>query len=202
MELVIAVGVMFILVGAVVAVGNGNARAYQTGATAAQLEAQVAIAMDRMVADLRMAGRDSLNPDPTPGLGASSLDYLAAVDHTAGETTWTPLRRLALERDPAELDDGLDNNGNGLVDEGRVVLTEDVGGPGERSFVIVRWVSELHQGELANGADDNGNGVVDEPGFFLERVGETLVVRLSLQRNDAQGLPLGRSGQTAIRVRN
>jgi hypothetical protein len=201
-EVIVVLTVLFMTVGMVVLVSNANTHAYQTGATSAELESKVAIAMDRIVAELRMVGRESLDPDPVAGLETSSLRYVKAESYGSGETTWSTLRQLEFEHEPGELDDGLDNNGNGLVDEGRVVLTEDLGGPNERRLVLVRWVSELHEGELPNLVDDNGNGLADEPGFVVERVGATLVVRLSLRKNDSQGFPITRTAQTSAKMRN
>ena len=45
-----------------------------------------------------------------------------------------------------EIDDGLDNNGNGLVDEGQVVWITDLGLPGQRAVVLCNWVSEALDG--------------------------------------------------------
>ena len=82
------------------------------------------------------------------------------------------------------------------------MLTTDVGAPTEHRRVITRWVAELYQGELENGVDDNGNGLIDERGFFLERVGETVIVRLMLQRRTGDGTVLDRTSQTSMRLRN
>jgi hypothetical protein len=68
--------------------------------------------------------------------------------------------------------------------------------------VLTHWVRELLEGEEENGIDDNGNGLVDERGFCVERFGETLVVRLTLQRADAEGHLLTRTAVTSTRVRN
>ena len=123
-----------------------------------------------------------------------------------GQVVWSPLRRLAFEYAPRVSNDGADNNSNGLVDEGRLVLTLDVGTPEERSVVLTNWVPELLEGELPNGIDDNQNGLVDERGFCIQRVadaaGDALLVRLSLQRRDANRRPLTKTIQARVRVRN
>jgi prepilin-type N-terminal cleavage/methylation domain-containing protein len=201
-EMMITVSLLSLVIGSVALLGNSNDRAYRTGAMAAYLEAKAAATTDQIVADLAIAGLESLSPDPIPGVGADSIQYLQATGLTAGEVEWSSLRRLAFEYEIGELDDGLDNNGNGLIDEGRVILTEDVGGPDEKSHVLTRWVREQFDGEEANGVDDNGNGLVDERGFFVERIGETLVVRLTLQRLNAEGLPMNRTARTSTRLRN
>jgi hypothetical protein len=202
-ELLIATTLLVMTLGAVVLVSSANDRAYQTGVTAAHLDAQLGIAVDRVVGELRVAAMED-TVLPVPGLtGPAAVTYAHATDYVAGEVVKTPPRRLEFEYDFGELDDGLDNNGNGLVDEGRIVLTEDIGTPNERRRVLTRWVSEW--GEPVNGVDDNGNGLVDEPGFWVEPVGgaeETLSVFLSLSRWDRSGRVASRTSLTSIRIRN
>lgn len=201
-ELVIAVTLFAMLMASVVLVARSSDRAYRTGATVAHMEAQVAMAVQRIVSELSSAGIDTFAALPAPGVATDQLQYLNAVDFDGAQVLWSAPRRLALELEPGELDDGLDNNGNGLVDERCVVLTENLGLLNERRLVLTRWVPELAEGELANGADDDGNGLVDEPGFSVERIGETLIVRLSLQKRDSEGRLLNRSASTSTRIRN
>ncbi|HVS19460.1 MAG TPA: hypothetical protein VMT18_12720, partial [Planctomycetota bacterium] len=136
------------------------------------------------------------------GVGAPSLQYVQAIDYQSGQVVVTPLRQLGLEYAEGEIDDGLDNNSNGLIDECRLVLIENLGMAEERRLVLTRWVSELFEGEQSNGADDNGNGLIDERGFHVERVGDTLFVRLILQRLDAQGHLMTRTARTSVELRN
>jgi hypothetical protein len=97
---------------------------------------------------------------------------------------------VRFDYEEGELDDGADNNGNGLVDEGCLFWTRDVGEPSEKTHVIARGVREYLEGEEPNLDDDNGNGLEDERGFCLERVGEALVIRLTLERQvSGEGLP-------------
>ncbi len=201
-EVLVSATIFFLVLGSATMIGLANDRAYRTGTTVAQLEEQTATAIARIASELRIAGLETIAPDPGGGLSTHTIQYLQAVGFSAGEVEWTPLRRLALDYEIGEIDDGLDNNQNGLVDEGRVVLTEDLGGPNQRQLVLTRWIPEVLEGELQNGTDDNGNGLVDERGFCLERVDETLVIHLSLQRRDAQGRLLSRTARASIRMRN
>jgi hypothetical protein len=202
LEMSIALVMLVMVVGAMVTIGVSSDRSYRTGTTAAHLEAQVETAIERIVSDLRIARLDSLTPDPAPGAGTVAIEYVQPVGIVNGVVQWSPLRRLAFEYDPRELNDGLDNDSDGLVDEGMVVLTEDVGGPGQRRHVITRWVRELAAGEVANGRDDNNNGLVDEPGFFVERFDKTIVVHLTLEKKDGEGRLRTRTVRTSARMRN
>jgi hypothetical protein len=201
-ELAVSAAILFLVLTGVAVVSSASDRAYRTGTTTAQLEEQAATAVDRIVAELSIAGIDTFAVLPPTGKAVKDLEYEKAVGYVDGDVIWTGPRWLRLELEAGELDDGLDNNHNGLVDECQVVLTEELGAADERRLVLTRWVSELAVGELANLIDDNGNGLIDEPGFCVVRSGETFAVRLSLQRRDAGGRLLSRSAATSTRVRN
>jgi prepilin-type N-terminal cleavage/methylation domain-containing protein len=205
-ELMIAVTILAMVLGMLSLTGSANSAAFKSGISQAHVDSQLESAMQRVASELRVAGRTSLDPQLAPGGATGALEYSQALELVAGQIVWSPTRRLSFERPPQEPDDGLDNNSNGLVDEGRLVLTLDVGTPEERRVVLTNWVPELLEGELPDGLDNNGNGLVDERGFCIERAadasGESLVVRLSLQRRDANGRPLTKTMEARVRVRN
>ena len=201
-EMAVVVALLSLVLGSLTLIGSTSNKAYQTGAVQSHLESRAAIAIAQMVDELRIAGVDTVAPDPLQGVGSSDLRYVQATGFANGQINWTPLRNLRLEYEIGELDDGLDNNGNGLVDEGRVVLVEDLGGATERRRVLTRWVPEFLEGELENGLDDNGNGLVDERGFVVERIGETYMIRLTVQRRTTEGQLLTRTARASTRSRN
>jgi prepilin-type N-terminal cleavage/methylation domain-containing protein len=202
LELMITVLILAGVMGSISLIAQASQRAYQTGAVKADLEARTAATIEQVVAELSIAGRGTLTPDILPGVGVDALQYMQATGMDAGEVVWTPMRRLAFEYEIGELDDGIDNNGNGLIDEGRLVLTEDLGGPGERERVLTRWVRELAQGEEPNGIDDNGNGLADERGFTIQRAGDSLILMLTLEKRNAENMPMVRTGRTSTKLRN
>lgn len=201
-ELCIALALFVIVIGSFAMVSRSGDQMFRTGTVVSHLESQVNIATDRVMRELRIAGIDTIAPDPAPGAGGSEISYQQAVSDEFGSPDWTPTRRLYFEYEIGELNDGIDNNGNGLVDEGRLILTEDFGGPNEHQRVLTRWVAEFLEGEVENGVDDNGNGLVDESGFTLERVGASFVVRLTLQRMVSGGQLVTRTGRTSTKPRN
>jgi len=205
-EVLIVVAILGLVLGSVSLMGLASDRAFRTGTAAAHLEAQAVATTERVVVDLRTASLEFLtlddDGDDDAEDGFSTLDYLQALDLEDGEVQWSGLRHLAFEYEAGEVDDGLDNNGNGLRDEGLLVLIEESGTPNERRRVLTRWVREHLAGELPNDIDDNANGLVDEQGFVAELVGETLVIRLTLERLDADGRVLTRSTRTSARLRN
>lgn len=200
-EVAVVTVLLVVVLSSIAIVGRASDRAYRTGSIASHLESQVAVAMDRVAKELEIAGIDTIIPDPGAA-GTSAIQFVQATGIQGGVVVWSPLRRIELELEAGEIDDGVDNNGNELVDERALVLTEDPGGPAERRRVLTRWVAELAEGEVANGVDDNGNGLFDEPGFVIERIGRTFVVRLTLARRTADGTLLMRSARTSTRPRN
>lgn len=201
-EMLIVAVILSLALGMLSMIGQSSERAYQTGTTAAQLEQQTSQAVDRIVVELRPMRMDTMEPPLGGGVVAEEIVYMQALDYEAGQVLSSSLRRLALEYVEGEIDDGQDNNSNGMADECMVVLTEDLGGPSERRLVLTRWVTELFEGELPNGVDDNGNSIADERGFHVERNGDTLFVRLTLQRPDTQRRVMTRTARTSVEVRN
>ena len=132
----------------------------------------------------------------------SSVEFRTCTGVAGGAATWTNDKRIAFAYDPGEVDDGLDNDGDGLADEGQLVLTLDVGLATEQSVVLTSYVRELLEGELPNGNDDNGNGLLDEGGVSFELVGQTLMMRLTLEKRDTDNNLLTRTVETGIRLRN
>lgn len=202
LEVTISVAIMGLVISSVALLGVSNQRAYRTGAAGADLEVDVRRALDQVVQELMRSGASVLLPDPVEGVGGSDVTYAKAVGVSGGATDWGPPSRMRFEYEEGELDDGADNNGNGLVDEGRVIWTRNAGEPNESVHVLCRGVREYLEGEELNLDDDNDNGLEDERGFCLERVGETLVIRLSLERQvSGEGLQT-RTIETSVKLRN
>ena len=131
-------------------------------------------------------------------LAASSLSSRRPIGFAGGGVQWGPLTTIALELEPGEMDDGLDNDGDGFADEGRVVWTEAPGQPSERSVVLGQGVREYLQGETPNAADDNGNVLLDERGLSFASQDDVLTVRLTCQRLDDGGRVMTKTVQTSI----
>lgn len=181
-ELAISISVMVMIMGAV---GMFQLRA-QKAARAIQTISDVERRADRtMLAvthELSGLGVHTLVPDPLTNLGSDTLTFQTPLSvSAAGVVTWKEPTRIELDMDDGELDNGLDDDGDGLIDERRLVVTHDVGGPGEKSVVICHGVAKWLEGESGNNLDDNGNGVIDEHGFNVQRVGDLLQVRLTVQ---------------------
>jgi hypothetical protein len=116
---------------------------------------------------------------------------------------WGPPERLLLEYSPGEVDDGIDNNQNGLVDECRVVWLENPDTVNERRTVLCNWVRETLEGETpGNNADENGNGLDDEPGLCFDFDGNRVTIRLTVERLSPEGFSIMRTLERTISFRN
>lgn len=201
-EMLVAAGVFALLLGAIAnTVQHGN-QAYRQGVANAVVEGQCRRMLERIAAEFGDVDRSSLNPNPTGLFWTAAIDYARANGFAAGALQVGPTRRLLLALETGELDNGLDDNGNGLIDERRVLLVPDTATPAER-VSLGSQVRELAEGELPNGLDDNGNGIADEAGLWFRHDGSgTLTVSLSLERLDGRGGSIVRTLTTSVRMRN
>lgn len=176
--------------------------AFRAARTNATVEAKLRRGVARVATELVSTGIDVLEPDPADEYGTSELLFREVVGIVGGAPVWGPQARIAFEYESGELDDGLDNNGNGLVDEGVIVLTRNVGEANETRSIVCHGVRELQEGEFPDGDDDNDNGLIDEGGLSISRVDRVLNIRVSLETLDGGGRPIVRTVTTAVRLRN
>jgi len=192
---------MTIVFGALVLFGNRGASALGTGSVQSALDTQARRTVARMGDELLPSGFTVITPSLDPP-GASSLTYRRSEGVVGGRIRWGEPLRLEFAYETGEIDDGLDNNGNGLIDEGVVRWTRDVGTPDEQSVILCHGVAELGEGELANGLDDDGDGMIDEPGLLFERQGDLVKVSLTLVRVDERQSRLTSTLETWMQPRN
>lgn len=197
-ELAVTMVLMFIVGGSVIMVTQSSSRAYNTASRSSSIEQQANRALQRVKGLLKESGVSVITPTPAAPLNTSTVDF----QRSTGVATWGQLERIQFEYLPGEADDGLDNNNNGLVDEGRLVWIQDPGGANEQRIVLCNWVSELLERENPNGLDDNANDLIDETGFCLVFDGNSTTIRLTLQRLDSQGTLLTSTVESTITFRN
>jgi prepilin-type N-terminal cleavage/methylation domain-containing protein len=203
LELVIATALLSLVLGAVGLVQMRTRDASRVGMAREQVETLCRRALDRVAEELQGVGHSLLFPDPSTNFGTGTITYQhpTGVSNT-GVVSWDEPSSLALQLEPGETDNGLDDNGNGLVDERCLVLTRNVGGAHPVSTIICSGIPELGEGETANGLDDNGNGIVDEAGFNVRKVGDLLTVRLTVQGPSGNGGTTTSALQTSIVLHN
>jgi len=181
---------------------GASAHAYRTENVAAHLAFLARKSLDDVGERLRATDFDSISPAPVAApSSAATIEFQTAVGFKGGATEWGPVQRLTLEADPGDPADTLDNDGDGLVDEGRLVWLENVAGG--RRTVLCSQVSASLEGELpGNGIDDNENGLIDEGGFCLEFTGSRVIAHLTLEERDPAGRMIRQSSTRTITPRN
>lgn len=169
----------------------------------ATCEAQARRALERAIDELSGVIAGQLVPDPTGVFGVDSIVFRRpAATSDTGVVTPTSATRLAAVLAAGEIENLVDDDGDGLVDERDLVLTRDVGLASERSITLCAGVARWLEGETSNAADDNGNGLVDESGFNVQRTGDLLSVRLTIQKSVDGGGRLVTTISSATVLRN
>jgi len=197
-ESLIAVTLLAVMFLAVIQTSSRASDAFDEGSTEHTLSTTVHRGLERIVRAIEFSDGSLLAS--AGALGKDDVTFQTPASFAGGVVTWTP-QRIFAELEPGELDDGLDNDGDGLVDERRVVLLENVG-PNETRVVLASGVTELGEGELANAVDDNGNGLKDEAGLSFSASGDVITVRLTCQRQDDGRRLLTKTAETAVRLHN
>lgn len=133
---------------------------------------------------------------------ASSASFQGVTGWVDGIATWSNDFDLRLEYEDGELDNGKDDDGDGLIDECQVLLVEDVDQDDERQVVLVKAVREFLEGEKPDGEDNNDNGLEDEKGLCFEITNDGLLIRLTIQQIDREGYISLRTLETTVSFRN
>lgn len=159
-------------------------------------------AMERLCRELTQARIETLDPSPDQPLGASTLAYERAEIDLDGKIIWSTKRRIEFVASPTDPEDGIDNNGNGLVDECELWLVRDADLVTEYRSLLTRNVASFLEGETENLADDNANGLMDERGLSIELRDGLLLINLSTQARSPSGGVTTLTAETAVRLRN
>lgn len=202
LETTIVMVLLSVVLGAAIMVLRQGQMNFDRTVSNAVVESAGNRALNRIARRLTGAGATTLFPVPEAPLGSSAVSFQEVEGWNAGAPVWSSDAEIRLEYEPRELDNDLDDDGDGLVDEGQVVQVENLGEADERRVVLVRGVREYLEGETADGFDENGNGLEDERGLSFQLDGNEMIVRLTLLRPDPQGAITMRTLQTSISLRN
>jgi prepilin-type N-terminal cleavage/methylation domain-containing protein len=209
-ELILAVGILGVIFGLAGLVASASSGAFGEATTSSELDTQAKLTLDRIALELQVASTGTFDPELDAGVtNTSNLTFqqLVGIDDVTGEPRFggpelDEVMTLTLLIGAGEVADGTDNDGDGLVDEWQLVLTRNVGSANEVATTLCGNVRSLLEGEVAGGGDENGNGLADEAGFDIERNGEVLTLRLSVEKRNSRGQVIVRTAETAIRLRN
>lgn len=158
--------------------------------------------LQRVASEFAFARQGSLLPAPPVNDGASALAFQKCLGVEAGAVAWTTPFSIEWEQEPGEADDGADNDGDGLVDEGQLVWVQDAGLLTEQRIVWGHGLCELLPGETFDGADEDGDGLVDERGLCFSIADEVLTIRIGLQGRGLGDTTITKLVETSVRLRN
>ena len=200
-EMAISVLLVGMVGGVFVLTTETTTSAVSTGVAVADLDARSVRALERVCEALKSTSVELAAPQAASPFSGEFVDFQrgAGVD-ADGNALWGTVERFVLEY--AEADDGVDNDGDGLVDDGSLVWIEDPGGAGEQRVVVCNAVREYLEGETFDGTDENGNGLIDERGFALDFDGDCVTVRLTLAGRDDRGSVVLSTVERTISFRN
>lgn len=203
-EVLLGLSIASIVVGLALASGGSLLPAFDTTSSLITVEGRARQVGDRVADLLDTAGADTLDPPlVAPPLSTASVDFQRPTGYAAGNLVWGNPERIRREPAPEDPDDGVDNDGDGLVDEGILVWIEEPGTADERRHVLGSGVAESLEGEIpGNGLDDNGNGLIDEGGFALTIEEGLLTFWITVERRVAGSLVLRRTVRRAIALDN
>ena len=203
-EVSLTVTLLVVFAGGTLTLGRSLSRAFRSESSVAQRDATLHAALDRMATRLRSADGQGINPPSVLlPLHEDSITFQRVTGHDGTNPILGELERFQFEYEVSDPDDGRDNDGDGLIDEGRLVWTRDLGGPNERTTVLVSSVPETGSGEIpGNGIDDNGNGLDDEAGITFQVDQDRMRIVLSIESFDAEDTLQVATGERTVVMRN
>jgi hypothetical protein len=200
-ELCVALTLLVIVLGLPALLLDTSSRAFSTGSRASEVDLAARRTLDTVAERLAGSGVDEIAA--LPGQPNSTIVLRAATGFAAGAILWGNDERIELQPEPGELVDGADNDGDGLVDEHRVLWTRDLGLLSERTQVLCSRVRRSLEGEVpGNSVDDNGNGFADEAGLMITLDGESIGIALTVERRDAFGTAILHTARRTVALRN
>lgn len=204
MEVLVAAGIMTLVLGGSLRLMTVTSNVYNESSVRSAATVTANRAVQEIAHLLLGAAPGSISgPVNYPGSWSDQItfDELEGVNAQSGAATWKTCR-ITFQYAPGELNNGKDDDKNGLIDDGEVELITDYGGPWASTIQLFRNVREYAAGETPNGADDNGNGLIDEKGLSFQRVGNSIVVRLTIGVPDGKGHVSIQTAQTTVSLRN
>ena len=120
-----------------------------------------------------------------PITGDWKMRYQVNLGIQDGAVVWSDPEQIAMNEDDLE-----------------VFWRQNPDAEEERRVVWTRLVSPYLEGELPNGMDDNGNGLIDEEGLSFTVDRNSVTIRITLQRQTADGELTTKTMETVVTCRN
>lgn len=207
-EIAISAVVLSMLFGGIALATVSSSGAVSEGLSQAEVDKLTGRVLARMIDEFESAIQTSLTPTAALTAGGSpTIDYSQDLgwddlnDQLAGAGEVVRIEFDDAPNDPAN---GLDDDGDGLIDQGHVYLVRNPDDPvDEQRITLAKGVARMLEGEVADGVnDENGNGLVDEQGLWFTLDGNELTIRLTLERVGANGRRYVSTAESSVFLRN
>lgn len=186
LEVMISVAVLAIVAGGIYSALASSQSLYSTGITRQEIEDRVRRALNEISLELRQAssGLGAGITFATSGTaGDQTVNFCMCTGFAANIPTWTTPITFATINGDGELDNGVDDNSNRLVDERKLMRTQ-VGRPDKLIADNVREGSVRFTQTVTMGLVDR------------------IQVSLTIQGYDSQGRVIEASGTVTVDLRN
>ena len=185
-EVLITVSLLSLVGANVYMVLADSSKAYESQTIAADTELQVRRTLDRIALAIMGSSRETLWTVEEAPFSAHALNFESNLGMQDGVPVWSEPQQIA------------------MINEGsrKVAWFENPDFENERKVIWNKYVAEFSAGEIPNGIDDNGNGLTDELGLSFALNGNSVTIRLTLQRQGADGNWVTRELATTVTCRN
>ena len=185
----VEISIALVLLGLVLAnvfmVLSGTTRSYGQKNAVFETESQARRTLDRTALALIGANRSTVYTVLPAPFSTSEIHFETNTGVLGGALTWSQPQTIALEV-------GGERN--------KIVWSEAAAE--NRRVVWSEYARQYLAGEVLNGVDDNNNGLIDEKGLSFDLDGNSIVIRLSLEREDKDGKPITRTLEARVTCRN
>lgn len=208
-ELMVTVAILSVIIAAIYSILFSSTKAYRTGVAKGKMEDDARLMVERIASLLTEASLATIDGDsatagiqqPIAPAGSREIMFQPSQGTDGnGNIVLGSLQGVFWQMDAGELDNGLDDDRDGLIDEGQVLFGDAI------TFSTSDWgynVAEFLEGEIGgNLIDDNGNGLVDERGLSFQLQGNAVIIRMTIQTTDDHGDLMQATVQTTVIIRN
>ena len=183
-ELCIALALLSVIFIKLTMMMNEAASDHSERSVSMALEDRAMLVLDRIAFAVIGSDPDTLFPNQAAPFFADRLEYQLSLGVENGEVVWSDPEVIGLDDNPALL-----------------YWAKNEGEVGEQIVIWCRSVAEFFSSEVGNGEDDNDNGVTDETGLNFVLDGNSVTIRLTLERQTDEG-PIRHTQETVVTCRN
>lgn len=181
-EVMIATAILAILFSAVLGTMTMGMQTFNSASALVDIQNQARRTLDDIARAIQPAGLSTISPTPpalgSPGTHTITFQPCTGYDVANDLQQWGSVTTIAFAYERGEANDGVDNNGNNLIDEGIVTLL--VAGSGNKT--LGHWLKE------------------DGLSFNLD--GTVLTITLEMHKRGAKGLLMETSLSTSVQIKN